>query len=499
MRRELATYADLLRDVLAAADAVHYPVPGAGESDLDQSLALERADMAEERAIDRLAKGVHAHSLWRLVPGLEALHARLLDEGRQDATTGLSLGNGAVAFAVPVLAEGVRMVAVEDGRHRFATAIVPGEDDGFSVVVGHYLPDAAAFLASLPSPLPDDTKAVVDLAERRRRYANEFSPGLAQLAEEVAKRGRMPYRGDCFALQVRRVPDGRIDTYIAVDNVWVGHWNSYARMMAPVAVLAPPPSFAWCTTSHDSALAEAALALDDGYCGQHCLALDAAVRERLLVRRARATAHKFAVVHATLVKHGYVWGKKRLRFGDLDEAAFAVPTALPGLDAFVREHGSARTLVTLQRGADGVVERIAALPLYRSQAWLMESWYKPSVDCLNNLARLVGGAANPTANPPRLTQGDAARALAAGAPLPPPSIAIDLVDGRPSPSATTDAHVGTYLFFETDLAYRALADLVPGAKTIYGCHAETFRDDDDDAEPAPDPDSLLRNGSGQRR
>jgi len=113
-----------------------------------------------------------------------------------------------------------------------------------------------------------------------------------------------------------------------------------------------------------------ALAADGGWPGAACDEFVRLVHAEKLRLDVRKLSDRLVANHDTMVEHGYVWGRKRLCYGDLDRYTFAVPTGRPERIALVHENidlfsAVRRFLVVADRAEDGTVTRVEIHPMRR--------------------------------------------------------------------------------------------------------------------------------------
>lgn len=441
--------------------------------DTDQRPNLEwaetQASKASEDAGEQVSgylKSVVGRSLWRLLPGIRALHAYCLAGGHTSEATAREVG-GLRAFAVPTSAPDIVLLACVSGEGRHLSFIAPHSDDKLRVCTGTWKPDAGEFLRSLPSPLPTALEDGLALAKQASAYADIGAlPPLVEAATSVAEhRNRLPLGINRWEATFWWEKESRAKTvHLSVDPHTLGSWAAYAKAMAPVAALAPPD----CAEAKDYKCngAEETLALDGGVSGPAFVAIATAAQEHMLARTMQALAPTAAAVSRALAGNGLVWGEKSITHNGM--RAFAIPTNRDDLIGHVHHNYATRYAVFTHLGADGEPVRLQVYSLFKPLARMEESWGEwASADHLNEVRRLAHEVEDPTADPARLTQAEFLRRLADGEALPRPNIDADLVSGTVETCDVAWSRLTGSLAHDVGLDLRALRVNGAGPKNGY--------------------------------
>lgn len=437
--------------------------------------------------------------LWHVGKKAEALWLQCLAAGAENPDRAIPFGDHGI-FAVPGCPEGVFGLAVDMGHHGFATFVTRDRDGAVTRV------SAARYRGAAPDgqvgPLPTDPQELVRLAADAHRFA---SPGddfdLATLAATAGDK-RLPYESLVAEAQMEAMELKSEPAKLIGVSAYTGQYGVLEYVEAWEAAFADFQKPDRDTHTFDIRSYAAAAAFTEAGGRVHGVMAHMADTYRGLgaLLAARAFAPVMADSHDVLVEQGFVWGERRLSYGDFDKHVFAIPTPDPRKKAFVHANidliaPANRFLVVLTMGEDGTPAQVEA-HVVCAPAKSFRDGGPMDASKLARMARYAHVFEDPEAEAPRLTQAEFARRLGAGEALPTPAFHVDLVAGTVSPETLSDrSGLRGYFPYIAMNDKSAAAVLRRGGKAPSGYEAtKDFGDEADDLDEGDEHDAAAAPG-----
>jgi len=322
------------------------------EKDLTYSIGSEVRDLR-----DFMARA----ALQPILPLVRDTIAACAAGGAVSAASAVEIHEGIKAFAVTLSGKAeVSVLCLVADERRIAFSLA-GNEEGFSLSMGIWQADDAG-----------------EMTERERKSQAAYG----QVGEYHARAGYLTYR---------RRAEGRESWAGHLREEQLGNFLRACEALRPLVLSrgferlpTPEEAMARYKEAQDMNFMMLAsemgkgrnlhpgLVLDGHWPGEACAATFRAFQGAHLLRVTTAEAKKLVANHDTMVKHGYVWGEKRLRYSDTDKICFAIPLDRQDRIATVHENidlfsDAKRFLIVADRAEEGAVTRVEIHAMRRNR------------------------------------------------------------------------------------------------------------------------------------